>query len=1059
MSDNESQTENGDSPHVSGPRFSLDRRLVIGLNVAIMVLAATALIVLINWIATRKSIQADWSNVEPPPPPLTQAQVRAREQAQLARKAQAQRAFELAMVALEQGELAREQADRDRERAARLNVLSERTRKIVRTTSQPIRLTVLYDSKNVRKIRDEITGVEFKPRVLAAAEAVRLLAPDSIVDDVATPQQRVDLAKRLDRILRRDAGEYVQTIERFAASQPSWTAAIDAETIRLAKLATDEQSWAGGFEATQLACLQLQELSKDLAKARQDIAGVATSAPESGAAGAAGANLLTAFDAQADVLKAALSRAVTGLDGAGQAVGQLSSLQKKVAAIPTTQPRTTQPDSGGAAGNVLAASKTLRQEIDKELKTVRAMLEECKRKPPATQPADAFLPHLDRLGDLLRRQQKVLSDFSADQPALRRYHGWIVMIDRNRGGLLENMFVALPGQILSTVATDMSDPDSASGFQQYADDWLKGVIQAATIVDVLYGKLDQAIANLRRVDAASGRLLADVQGGRFLADVTRQVREMNEQLNKLPPLKSRGLADRFKQENLVLVQIGESVPKVLEFNDVWPEAVARGEMDMREPTQGPQRRTNDLDGALGSALFSLALPNIAEAVFVYYSAQPMPNPMGGPPEQAEEGEIPYSALTILRDRLEKANVRVSEWNLANGLEPPPPAYADKEDSSASPAAPPASQPDKRALPRVYVVLPPPTKAHAGTPDSDEDAAPPNPEGPNPDRGAKFGKSQREAVTSVIAAGGNAIFLANWGLPRQDPPMSQFGLPAKPYTAKYEWNGYLASQWGLSVANDYRVFQGIPAGSDRWNLSPMRLSHMLVNLFNQANPIGKSLHGRRILLLHAAPINVTTAPDDVVQQVILAIPAGDKSFWATKDVLGIFEKLQNQEEGAIPKADGDMLPPLPLMVQAKRSGRKAGQPATQPESSVIVFSAGLSLIDPYLKQNVLKLSEEEGVRPEDPPKLNPDIVIDSVYSLAGLDQWIPDPPAAVQPPLAAIVLAPVMEPVKVKGPPPASQPLVQIKPEDRPKVNAIMLGFLPLGVLLIGGVVVLVRRMR
>ena len=133
------------------------------------------------------------------------------------------------------------------------------------------------------------------------------------------------------------------------------------------------------------------------------------------------------------------------------------------------------------------------------------------------------------------------------------------------------------------------------------------------------------------------------------------------------------------------------------------------------------------------------------------------------------------------------------------------------------------------------------------------------------------------------------------------------------------------------------------------------------------------------------------------------------------------------QGTLQLGSEDKKPPFNVMVEASR---------TDPEgvrSQVIVFSSGLSFLDFYLRDNIVRMSDEEGDQNDPPPDMNPEIMLNSVYYLAN------------QPDLIATGAV--------------SVPPINVPKNRMAMVYIGVVGVLPLTVLLAGGMVILARRRK
>ena len=918
-----------DSPRTDkGPQFSLGQRFGIGVNVAVTVIAAAALLILANWIATVKSTHRDWSSL------------------------------------------------------GRYS-LSQRTRRIVEEVKAPITLTVLYNSDDPRKQRDEASGVEYKGRLMDLLGDVRAVGGEVKVNDVVSADQREELAARLEEDLANRAADDRKLIDEFVKSKDRWTAELGEELRRLTALAGAEDTWAGRFIQTRAGCEVIRrsielvnETAKDLAKS------------ETGR--------LTAYDKKVETLTKALTELAENLTNVQGSFRQMSELAKKAAG-----------DDGGVAAN----SARLAKEIEQAFGTLSVKLDAAaKGKPAASQPSgsagETIVKAVDQLRDLLIKQSRLLEQFGKDQPAIYTYGGWVLVL-QDQPIELPDVF-QLPAQELAQLANAVNHADTPEALAEIVAPLKKAVGRESDFVTQLYTAVTRMLTQLKQVDPASQKLLADSDANKILDKMAGQVGRMQDRLKSFKPLATRGLADKFKQDNLVLVEVGPSAPQLLTFDEVWPQTVSS---DPGRNEKTPLRRTFNGDAAIGSALLAASRGKLAEVVFVTCVGEPPPatNPYQ-PPPPAQEGPLPMSMLTVLRDRLDKANLKVSEWNLARSLTPPPPAYPSEAVATSRPDGKDAP------LPRVYVVLPPAPKPAE------------NPEEPTPPeaRAPKFGPAQRDALAAAIRDGGRAIFLTGYHVGgMRNPYTGEAGLAYFP--PAYEWSSYLETEWGLKVLPEMQIMQGLPTPQDGvWKIARNLLFHRLINQFDPHHPVGKPLANQRVLLLFPAPIEKVAGVKGVRHDSILEIPSSDRAFWATAAPWDeVRSQIQNQ--GLLQLGPDDKKPPFNVMVEASRADAKGGQ------SKVIVFSAGLSFLDFYLRDNVVRMSDEEGDHNDPPPDMDSEIVLNSVYYLAGLPDLIATGAVAVPP--------------------------INVPKSQMTKVYVGVVGGLPLAVLLAGGVVILARRRK
>ena len=114
-------------------------------------------------------------------------------------------------------------------------------------------------------------------------------------------------------------------------------------------------------------------------------------------------------------------------------------------------------------------------------------------------------------------------------------------------------------------------------------------------------------------------------------------------------------------DNIVLVEVGGKTG-VVPFDDVWPRA-SRSETDFAEPEQ--TRRVFYGDMAICSKMLNMVSKPFAEVVITFFEETVPPFMRRFRPSVS--GPIPSDRIQTLRERLEKANLKVTDWNLAQDI--------------------------------------------------------------------------------------------------------------------------------------------------------------------------------------------------------------------------------------------------------------------------------------------------------------------------------------------------------------------------------------------------------
>ncbi|KKL84781.1 hypothetical protein LCGC14_1961310 [marine sediment metagenome] len=357
-------------------------------------------------------------------------------------------------------------------------------------------------------------------------------------------------------------------------------------------------------------------------------------------------------------------------------------------------------------------------------------------------------------------------------------------------------------------------------------------------------------------------------------------------------------------------------------------------------------RTFNGDAAICSKIFAIASEPLGEVVLTFF--EEMPPPYMRQARRGVSGPIPSMSLTTLKERLEKANLKVTEWNLAKQDTPPKPE--------------PNPGPDKAVRPQVLLVLPPP----APSPMPPMRGQPPPPQ---------WGPQHDENLHKAIDDGMPAVFLATFA------PPPQFAMRQAP---SYVLGDYLKESWGVDVRTDLLVVQAEadPDDPGTYVLPVVRWNFMPLSTFTD-HPVGKPLKARRLYWLNTCPVvKVKDSQAKTKIEDILAIPQGVRGIWAASNAMQLAAKVYTgRGRGIVPgSAEGDLTSPFSIVVQASKT-------AGEKTNSIIVLGVGLIYIDEVLNRPVPRLGAGETLATDPPPTGAVDLVINSVYHLIDKDEYI------------------------------------------------------------------------
>jgi hypothetical protein len=223
----------------------------------------------------------------------------------------------------------------------------------------------------------------------------------------------------------------------------------------------------------------------------------------------------------------------------------------------------------------------------------------------------------------------------------------------------------------------------------------------------------------------------------------------------------------------------------------------------------------------------------------------------------------------------------------------------------------------------------------------------------------------------------------------------FGMPLP--IQEYAYLGkYLLDEWGIDVKRQHRVVKGLPDEDKpgRFKIDVLAFSHLPISTFTD-HAIGQPLQGQRVFWVNACPVDKAKDSPGVAVEPLLVVPEGRRDVWATRDVGRLIDQIRYQQGGFIEPdyKGGDLPAPLSLALAASRSADKDLKCS---ESRIVVLGVGMSMIDQYVDEQFFTLDAKGGVSPEDPPKRDTDVLVNSIYWLSGHKSQIAAGPAKTKP---------------------------------------------------------------
>ncbi|RIK69361.1 MAG: hypothetical protein DCC65_01055 [Planctomycetota bacterium] len=842
------------------------RRLSIGANVTIAIVAAALLLVLVNWFASIKNVRRDIASF---------------------------------------GNYG----------------LSERTKSVLQTCKEPIEVSMVYmpdeeDEKQQTYISrlqdyfDEMTRFDKKVQVSV----------------VATDSQREKLVSRISTTFGSEADKHKAALAAYEALNSELRNELQQKLVAAQALMSGE-SWLGAFPIfasivnTIRGDIEALKTADEAVKELTPAGGI----PKYGEA------TTKAKEALADVKD------------------HMQLIERRLSDLSSLADETTKGDSKYIA---------MLREVAAETKSLIASLRTTVGAEDAAMPADPaaslklFADRGVEVGKGLDALVRRVDEFARKFPMVTQHPNWAA--SAQMGPLVTRMEVAdvlhQAGSTLSKarlVILGLIDSGDATQLQNALNDARNNCTVLEKNAQVCEELLTGLAAGLSTMDDASRAMLDAARSKSLFAARVESIDALTKQIDELPELKLGSVADQLKQPNIVVIETAGKI-RVVDFNEVWPvrESIA-------DPTakSADAARTFNGDSALSSAILAMTREGPFASVVLTFFEPPPPqqrNQFMPPPPQSW---VPSSQLSELRKRLEAANFKVVDWNIAQQKDPPPP---------------------EQGVPSVYVCLPPPPPQ------------PPNPFGQAQPPDQVFGDSHRKIIKDLLDADSRVLFLATWEVRSS----GFFGGP--PTSPPYGYGPLLDTDWGLTVDNGKRITWVDPdtTRDNSFFIVPQRFVHMPGYGFTD-NPIGAPLKGTRFLITDACPIVVKPSlPAGVQVEPVLRIPDSQNYVGASMaELVEIIEKVQDpSSRGSITMVPPPAHGPFDVMVTAERSadGKSKGK--------IALVSFGASVRDDYLRQPVM--GEGQQLRLEPPPTENVDLFVNALYWLTGQTQLISRGPVPV-----------------------------------------------------------------
>jgi len=806
--------------------------------------------------------------------------------------------------------------------------LSDRTKQLLADSGEKINISMLYQPDDTdEKQRGYID------RLGEYLDEMKEFAPQRVSwDHIVSDNKKEELVATLNQSLGGEAEEHKKALEAYKKFQTDMQSELKQRVAQVTDLRGSADAWLADFPifANIAAVLHQDELA--LEKTAADIAALipANGIPKYGEAA-------TKASAQLTEIKGHLTAVRDG-------VSKLSALADQVA----------RPDSPYAA---------VFRDLAAQVPQFAAGLREAVGPRDAAMPDDvtgALRLYADRCNELTSKITPLvqqIDEFEQAHPTIQQHNSWTATA--NMGIIQQRLSVAdilqqFAGNAKETRLRVLGALDSNKPEEQAAA--LASVRRTVGVFEQNMTACNQLLTGLAerlmKVDAKSKALLDESRDNGLFKDRIAAATELEERLKKLPELKLANVGDRIKEPNSVLIECGSKI-RVLAFNDVFPirDTLGAGVDD-------EQRRTFNGDSAISSAIVALNHDKPFATVVLTTFEPPAPQ-QRNPFMQTPEPRLPRQQLNIVKQRLESANFKVAEWNLASPDEAPKPEPGTEN---------------------VYIVLPP-------TP-----ASPPSPFGGPPPNEPKFGEEQIARIRNILNNDGRVLFIATWDIQRTGGMFGGGGFAPVPYA----YGKLLTDDWGIDIDSGRRICYLIPDSKapDTYGVSMLRFGYMPASGFSN-DDLGRPLRGTRFLVTDACPIvQKSPTPPGVTLSKVLTLPESETHFAPDiPELLQIVRTVQEVESEGLVQLPEVKRGPFDLMISGQR---KDGD---KEKGRIAVLSFGMSLADFYVDRPI-PTDKGSRVKFMPPPRESLDLVVNSIYWLQGQPKWISRGP----------VMNPTVEPI-------------------------------------------------
>lgn len=799
--------------------------------------------------------------------------------------------------------------------------MSDRTKRILGDVSGDITISIVYAPNPQEKKQQEYIN-----RVLDYCDELRAVSKNIKVEHVATAAQRSELSARIQGTFDAEAKAHRDVLASFEAVRTQLLAELNNLSTQCDALLGAE-SWLSDFPLFAQIVLKLREMDRKLNDAAAEIKNFV---PEGG---------IPKYTEATNRAKTAAQDATNTMEAIARLIGELTRLADESVKPDSPHIQALRDVAAGVRAEIEALRQTIGRDGDAPPDDIKAALKAY---------ADRAVP----LGSVLNTLVARVDEFARQFPIVRQHANWTTRVQsgpmimqlevadviEDMGRNLSDMRLQLLGII------DTGEPDKLSQALAATRQNTTRIEKNASVCERILLELSERLTNL---DDPSRTLLESARGNALFAEQAKAVAQIEKQLGELPEFKPGAMADRINEDNSIVVAIGDKM-RVIDFGEVWPVRESLSGAD-----EGEQQRTFNGDSALASAILALKADKpFAAVTFVSFEppAPPQRSPFMPPPPQSA---VPSADLSEARARLEAANFKVYDWNLATDQERP---FEVDE-----------------GLKDILILLPPAPPAL------------PNPFAGQQPESPAFGEEHRRIIRSLIDKGSRALFVGTWEV----TPGGFIGN--RWISPPYGYETLLAEDWGLRLDNSIRVLtvEADVRTENGFFVNARKFGHLPLTGFTD-HPVGKPMIGTRFLVVDCARIEKTAeTPKGVTSEVVASIPKREDFLGGSiDDILQIVQRINDpKSEGLVQLGRPPMRDRFDVMVAAERAASE-----NKAKNRIAVVAFGASIRDGYVKRPPLVDAERARFGPE--PKESLDLLVNTMFWLNDTEGYIGRGPVPV-----------------------------------------------------------------